>query len=182
MIMSKNPHCSLALNIVYGTDLKFSILIRSILSRFLKCWICCPGGSVVKNPPANARDASSIPGSGRSPGEGNGNPLQYSCLENPMDRGAWQATVYVVIKEWDTTEQLKQQMIKIVSQPSLSVSIKYHWAKWIISNNDHFRDIMHPSCLKTNMFHRVGHKFLLTLDIPLCRHSFTLKNILRIKY
>ena len=52
---------------------------------------------VVKNPPANAgdsRDTGSIPGSGRSPGEGNGNPLQYSCLENPMDRGAWQATVH----------------------------------------------------------------------------------------
>jgi len=48
-----------------------------------------PGGSVVKNPPANAVDLGSIPGSGRSPGEGNGNPLQYSCLENPMDRGAW---------------------------------------------------------------------------------------------
>ena len=47
-----------------------------------------PGGSVVKNPPANAGDTGSIPGSGRSPGEGNGNPLQYSCLENPMDRGA----------------------------------------------------------------------------------------------
>ena len=46
-----------------------------------------PGGSAVKNPPANTRDSSSIPGSGRSPGEGNGNPLQYSCLENPMDRG-----------------------------------------------------------------------------------------------
>ena len=49
-----------------------------------------PGGSVAKNPPANARDAGdedSIPGSGRSPGEGNGNPLQYSCLENSMDRG-----------------------------------------------------------------------------------------------
>ena len=47
---------------------------------------------VVKNPPANAgdvRDTGSIPGSGRSPGEGNGNPLQYSSLENPMDRGAW---------------------------------------------------------------------------------------------
>ena len=43
---------------------------------------------MVKNLPANARDAGSIPGSGRSPGEGNGNPLQYSCLENPMDRGA----------------------------------------------------------------------------------------------
>ena len=45
-----------------------------------------PGGSTVKNSPANARDAFSIPGSGRSPGKGNGNPLQYSCLENPMDR------------------------------------------------------------------------------------------------
>ena len=51
-----------------------------------------PGGSVVKNPPANARDAGSIPGLGKSPGEGNGNPLQYSCLGNPMDRGAWWAT------------------------------------------------------------------------------------------
>ena len=51
----------------------------------------------VKNPPANAgdtRDVSSIPGSGRSPGGGYGNPLQYSCLENPMDREAWWATVY----------------------------------------------------------------------------------------
>ena len=50
---------------------------------------------VIKNPPANAggtRDTGSIPGSGRSPGGGLGNPLQYSCLENPMDRGAWQAT------------------------------------------------------------------------------------------
>ena len=44
-----------------------------------------PGGSVVKNPPANAGDTISIPGSGRSPGEGNGNPLQYSCLQNPTD-------------------------------------------------------------------------------------------------
>ena len=53
-----------------------------------------PYGSVVKNPPANAGDAGdmgSIPGLGRSPGEGNGNPLQYSCWENPMDREAWQS-------------------------------------------------------------------------------------------
>ena len=53
------------------------------------------GGSVVKNLPASTKDAgdtSLIPGSGRSPGEGNGKPLQYSCLENPVDRGAWQAT------------------------------------------------------------------------------------------
>ena len=57
-----------------------------------------PGDSVVKNPPANARDVGSIPGSGGFPGEGNGNPLQYSWLENPMDRGAWQATVHGVAK------------------------------------------------------------------------------------
>ena len=49
---------------------------------------------MVKNPPANAGDTDSIPGLGRSPGEGNGNPLQYSCLENPTDRRAWQAVVH----------------------------------------------------------------------------------------
>ena len=53
---------------------------------------------MVKNSPANAGDAGSIPGSGRSPGEGNGNPLQYACLGNPMDRGAWGATVHRVTK------------------------------------------------------------------------------------
>ena len=51
-----------------------------------------PGGSVVKNLPANAGEADSIPWSGRSPGEGNGNPLQYSWLGNPMDTGAWRAS------------------------------------------------------------------------------------------
>ena len=55
---------------------------------------------LVKNPPANAGDMVSIPGVGRSPGGGNGNPLQYSCLENPMDRGAWRATVHWVTKSW----------------------------------------------------------------------------------
>ena len=55
---------------------------------------------VVKNLPANAGDEGSIPGSRRSPGEGNGNPLQYSCLENPMNRGAWQSIVHGVAKSW----------------------------------------------------------------------------------
>ena len=58
---------------------------------------------VVKNPSANAGDtgdSGSIPGSGRSPGKGNGIPLQYSCLDNPMDRGAWWATVDRVAKSW----------------------------------------------------------------------------------
>ena len=62
-----------------------------------------PGGSAGKNPPANAGGAGSIPGSGRSPGVGNGNLPQYSCLGNPMDRGAWQATVHGVAKMLDTT-------------------------------------------------------------------------------
>ena len=61
-----------------------------------------PGGSVVKNLPANAGDVGSIPGSGRSPGEGNGNPFQDSCLGNPMDKGAWWATVHGVTKEAGT--------------------------------------------------------------------------------
>ena len=57
------------------------------------------GGSVIKNPPANAGDSGSILGSGISPGERNGNSLQCSCLENPLDRGTWWATVHGVTKE-----------------------------------------------------------------------------------
>ena len=65
-----------------------------------------PGGSVVKIPHVNAGDMDLIPGLGRSTGGGNGNPLQHSCLENPMDRGAWWATVHVVAKsepDWTHT-------------------------------------------------------------------------------
>ena len=59
-----------------------------------------PGGSVVENLPTSAGDTGLIPGWRRSPGEGNGNLLQYSCLANPMDRGAWQATVHGVTESW----------------------------------------------------------------------------------
>ena len=65
-----------------------------------------PGGSVVKNPPANAGHVGSIPGSRRWPRVGNGNPLQYSCLGNPMDRGTWRATVSRGT-ESDTTEHAR---------------------------------------------------------------------------
>ena len=64
---------------------------------------------VVKNPPANAgdlRDVGSAPGPGRSPGEGHGNPLQYSCLENPKDREVWWAIVHRLAKSWTQLKQL----------------------------------------------------------------------------
>ena len=79
-----------------------------------------PGGSDGKESACSAGDTGSIPGLGRSPGEGNGYPLQYSCLENPTDRGAWWATVHGVAKS-RTTERL-----------TLSLSaIKYHLVVYI---------------------------------------------------
>ena len=81
----------------------FSIIIlHSLLSNV---WRGFPGGSDGKESACNVGDPSSNPGLGRSPGEGNGNPLQYSCLENPKDKEAWQATVHGVAKKSDTTEQ-----------------------------------------------------------------------------
>ena len=77
------------------------------------------GGAVVKNLPANAgnaEDAGSIPEFGRSSGEGNGNSRQYSCLGNPMDRGAWQAIVCGVAKESDTTYQLNNNSTQNISR------------------------------------------------------------------
>ena len=72
--------------------------MHSFQDTLIKKCIYDPGGSVVKNLPANAGNAGLTPGSGRSPGEVNGNPLQYFCLGNPMDREAWRATVHGVAK------------------------------------------------------------------------------------
>ena len=77
-------------------------------------WVACEGGLPWwlsdKESTCSAGDAGSIPGLGRSPGGGNGNPLQYSTLGNAMDRGAWQATVHRVSKESDTTERLNNDL------------------------------------------------------------------------
>ena len=81
------------------------IKVKPQAHSFLSCFSrnkCFPGGSDAKEPACNAGDPGSTPGLGRSPGEGNGNPLHYSCLENPMDRGAWGATVQRVSKSWTT--------------------------------------------------------------------------------
>ena len=81
---------------------------------------------VVKNPPANAgdvRDSGSIPGSGRSPGEGTGKPLQNSRLENPMDRGAWQTSVHGVTKSRTRLKQLSTHTLD-------GVSFVFHQVLW----------------------------------------------------
>ena len=70
-----------------------------------------PGGSEVKASACNAEDSGLIPESGRAPGEGNGNPLQYSCLENPMDRGAWLTTVHTVAKGQARLKRLSRHNI-----------------------------------------------------------------------
>ena len=81
-----------------------------------------PGALVVKNTPANAghiRDLGLIPGSRRSPEGGHGNPLKYSCLENPMDRGAWRATVYRVEKSQTLLKQLSIHTYSILEKVKL---------------------------------------------------------------
>ena len=80
--------------------MQFAERLNLLRGRKLKGF---PGGAVVKNLLANAGDTGLTPGWGRSPGEENGHPLQYSCLGNPMDRGAWHATIHGVAKE-DTTD------------------------------------------------------------------------------
>ena len=83
-------------------------------SSFLRSLWDFLSGSEVKNPHAKAgdtRDVGSVPGLGRYPGGGNGNPLQYSCLRNPKDRDAWQATVHAVPKESHAPEQLNNNLL-----------------------------------------------------------------------
>ena len=91
-----------------ASDLLFLFLNYFLLRNWkIICFFSgFPGGSVVKNPAASAKDVGSISGLGIFPRGGNGNPLQYSCLESPIDRGAWWAAVHGVAKELNMTEQL----------------------------------------------------------------------------
>ena len=88
-----------------------------------------PGGSDGKESAYNVGDPGSILGSGRSPGEGNGYPLQYSCLENPTDRGAWQATFHGGLKELDMTEQLSKNT-QLIGTSLVAQRIKNLLATW----------------------------------------------------
>ena len=91
---------------------------------------CLQGGLVVKNPPAHAEDTGSIPGLGRSPGGGHGNPLQYSCLENPMDRGGWRAMVHAVQK---SLTRLSTKHYSISSSSSFNVFVDWKGSFPLIS-------------------------------------------------
>ena len=102
----------------------------------------------VKNPPANAgdkRDSGSVPGSGRFPREGSGNPLQYSCLDNPMDRGAWRATVHRVAKS-RTHLKLRSThaLMHSISFAGSSVPCPWYWYA-LVSLLDLVLLLAHPS-------------------------------------
>ena len=97
VVKIKIPHASRQLSPGMATKARSTLI--NILNISISISILgFPGGSEVQASACKAGDPGSIPGSGRSPGEGNGNPLQDSCLENPMDRGAWGAIVYGVTK------------------------------------------------------------------------------------
>ena len=100
-------------------------------------------GPVVKNPPANAGDASSIPGSRKSSGEGYGNPFQYSCLENPKDRGAWWAIVHRVTKSQTQLKRLGTHMhalfypcSRIFKNQFFLVAVGLHWCAPAFSSGE----------------------------------------------
>ena len=103
--------------------LEYLLLFTSCLSMM----VGFPGGSDGKESACNAGDPGSIPGSGRSPGGGNGNPLQYSCLGNPMDRGAWHATVQGVAK--NLTQLSRQACNK-------ELTIKFNFRLCFLGNPD----------------------------------------------
>ena len=85
-------------SLILGIFLQKTIILTRLIIYNYICGL--PGGSVAKEFTCNAADPGLIPGWGKSPGEGHGNPRLYSCLENPMDRGAWWATVHGVTKSW----------------------------------------------------------------------------------
>ena len=119
----------------YLLFLKLSDYCAYVCTETLKTSGGFPSGSVVKNPPANAGDTSLIPGLERSPGVGNGNPLQYSCLENPIDRGTWRATVRRAAKESDMTYWLNnnKDIRKGPVHPLMALALNQAvpWQTWL---------------------------------------------------
>ena len=130
--------------------------------------LAAAGSSMVKNPPANAGDMGLIRGSGRSPREGSGNPLQCSCLGNPMNRGAWWATVYRVAEESHNlvTKQLLTGLCRILDEyPDriFTLSVRQH------EFQKHFTRIFYHSC---DEFHfRNIKKIVICKPLNVCQYS-----------
>ena len=124
-----------------------------------------PGGSVGKNLPANTGDIGSIPALGRSPGKGNGNPLQYSCLKSPMDRGAWQVTVHRVTKSQTWLKRLSKHACMMQSDILhfiYSILLySFYWSKvdlqyHVVANVQHIQFYTH-----TNIYVCITHTHVL---------------------
>ena len=112
------------------TAMFLSLISKLVIIHFLDCDPGFPGGSEVKSSACNAGDLGSIPGSGRSPGEGNGNLLQYSCLENAMDGGAWWATCHGVTKSQTWLSDFTHLTVitsEKISLTSLSEQISFYY-------------------------------------------------------
>ena len=123
-----------------------------------------PVGSEVKVSACNVGDLGSIPSLGRSPGEGNGNPLQYSCLENPMDGGAWWATVHGAAKSWTRLSDFTYQSYKKVLFPPLGYRCKNHNTQAFYQHSDYhtISCALTHLCWTTNIQDR--HMFIFTLN------------------
>ena len=107
-----------------------------------------PGGSAVNNPPVNAEGLSLIPRTGRSPGEGNGSPLQYSCLQNPMDRGAWWVAVHEAAKELCMTEQLNNNVGVLIITHKLEIPKEYFMQRWAQYRTEMVMDLTEAEGIK----------------------------------
>ena len=141
--------------------------------KYIKCIQCILWAFqvvlVVKNPPAYAgdiRDAGSIPGLGRSPGGGYGNPLQYSCLENPMDRGAWWAMVHRLAKSQTWLKHLIMHTMSFTYDVSLKIlSTDLGWGRGysmtLMSNFTQTRSMFKDS----EDFYETGFLFLVSMEL-----------------
>ena len=134
-----------------------------------------PGGSDGKESTCRIGDLNSIPGLGRSPGEGNGNPLQYSCMENPMDRGAWQAIVHGVTKSWIW---LNDKHTHTHTHTKLNMSL---WVKapvmWKLSETTYVGKCICPWMVHANRQNPVEEGVWLPSHSPVLRSVTPLRNL-----
>ena len=113
---------------ILSVDVYQTVDFKSV--RINKGLVSFPGGSVMKNSPASAGDTGSVPGWGRFPRKGNSNPLPYSCLENSMDRGAWQSTVHGVTKSQTPPRNWAYKLAKSYTYRSSLLEILYELSFW----------------------------------------------------